>query len=227
MNYNKKLLSEEAVSEIRSRIPNMAKDIHEGIVSDAIDLARGIGSVVSAGARAHANALWQGTRTGARAVGQFAKDAGRVVGKEIIWNGIKQGAAEHVASTIANTHREMNMHQHEVERGWSKALGMKHQDLRHILDNAPETSPVVPNFANLPAGVSAKDLKQEYERDRNLWNAKIDLSHKIVGIHVADPDLRRRANYVNNTRRALNRQTNIPHEEPWWATPHLIPQKVP
>ena len=290
MNNNKKLLSEEAISVIRSRIPTMSKNIHEGIVSDVAGLARDAGSAVAAGARVGAAALARGTRTvadaalrgtrtvadaalrgtmvgadaalrgtavgaaavgrgtrtvadaalrgtrvGAAAVGRgtrvgarvtwrgtkaVARVVGKDIAKDIIWGGIKQGAAEQAAIVAAHTHQELNRHQHNLEQSYAQRLGMSHGALRNILANAPDQQPVTPNFTNLPRGISARDLKTDFDQKRSLWNAKVDLSHQIAGIHAADPELRRTANFVNASRRSLARTANIQHQEPWWTDPH-------
>ena len=267
MNNNKKLLSEEAISVIRSRIPTMSKNIHEGIVSDVAGLARDAGSAVAAGARVGAAALARGTRTvadaalrgtavgaaavgrgtrvgaaavgrgtrvGAAAVGRgtrvgarvtwrgtkaVARVVGKDIAKDIIWGGIKQGAAEQAAIVAAHTHQELNRHQHNLEQAYAQRLGMSHGALRNILANAPDQQPITPNFTNLPQGVSARDLKTDFDQKRSLWNAKVDLSHQIAGIHAADPELRRTANFVNASRRSLARTANIQHQEPWWTNP--------
>jgi len=279
MNNNKKLLSEEAISAIRSRIPTMSKDIHEGIVSDIAGLARVAGSAVAAGARVGADALargtgtvadaalrgtrtvadaalrgtavgaaavgrgtrtvadaaLRGTRVGAAAVGRgtrvgargawrgtkaVARVVGKDIAKDIIWGGIKAGAAEQAAIVAAHTHQELNRHQHILEQTYAQRLGMSHAALRNILANAPDQQPIAPNlFIPLPRGVSARDLKTDFDQKRSLWNAKVDLSHSIAGIHAADPELRRTANFVNASRRSLARTANIQHQEPWWTNP--------
>ena len=289
MNNNKKLLSEEAISVIRSRIPTMSKNIHEGIVSDVAGLARDAGSAVAAGARVGAAALARGTRTvadaalrgtmvgadaalrgtrtvadaalrgtavgaaavgrgtrtvadaalrgtrvGAAAVGRgtrvgarvtwrgtkaVARVVGKDIAKDILWKGFKAGNAEFAAQGIAAKHQELNGHQNDLERNYAQRLGMSHGTLRNILANAPDLQPVTPNFTNLPRGVSARDLKTDFDQKRSLWNAKVDLSHQIAGIHAADPDLRRRANWVNSSRRILAQKTKTQHQEPWWTNP--------
>ena len=278
MNNNKKLLSEEAISVIRSRIPTMSKNIHEGIVSDVAGLARDAGSAVAAGARVGADALARGTRTvadaalrgtmvgadaalrgtrtvadaalrgtavGAAAVGRgtrtvadaalrgtrvgarvtwrgtkaVARVVGKDIAKDILWKGFKAGNAEFAAQGIAAKHQELNGHQNDLERNYAQRLGMSHGTLRNILANAPDKQPTIPNFTNLPRGVSARDLKTDFDQKRSLWNAKVDLSHQIAGIHAADPDLRRRANWVNSSRRILAQKTKTQHQEPWWTNP--------
>jgi hypothetical protein len=267
MNNNKKLLSEEAISAIRSRIPTMSKDIHEGIVSDIAGLARDAGSAVAAGARVGAAALargtgtvadaalrgtrtvadaalrgtktvadaalrgtavgaaavGRGTRVGARATWRGTKAVARVVGKDIakdiIWKGFKAGNAEFAAQDIADQHQQLNRHQHTLEQTYAQRLGMSHGALQNILANAPDKQPITPNLFNLPPGVSARDLKTDFDQKRSLWNAKVDLSHSIAGLHAANPDLRRTANFVNASRRSLAQRANIQHQEPWWTNP--------
>ena len=290
MNNNKKLLSEEAISVIRSRIPTMSKNIHEGIVSDVAGLARDAGSAVAAGARVGADALARGTRTvadaalrgtmvgadaalrgtrtvadaalrgtmvgaaavrdgtavgaaavgrgtrtvadaalrgartGARATWRGTKAVARVVGKDIvkdkIWAGIKQASDEQDAIITAQEHQELNGHQTNLERNYAQRLGMSHASLRSVLTNAPEQKPITPNFANLPRGVTARDVKADYDQKRSAWNAKVDLSHQIAGLHASDPNLRRTANYVNSSRRSLVQKAGLVHNEPWWTDPH-------
>jgi len=294
MNNNKKLLSEEAISAIRSRIPTMSKDIHEGIVSDIAGLARDAGSAVAAGARVGAAALARGTgtvadaalrgtrtvadaalrgtavgadaalrgtrtvadaalrgtrtvadaalrgtsggadaalrgaRTGARATWRGTKAVARVVGKDIvkdkIWRGIKQASDEQDAVIAAQKHQELNGHQNNLERTYAQRLGMSHASLRGVLANAPDQQPIAPNFQNLPQGVSARDLRADYVQERSAWNAKVQLSHQIAGLHASDPNLRRTANFVNSSRRALAQKANMVHNEPWWTDPHAHTQ---
>lgn len=233
MKHNKKLLSEEAVSEIRSRIPVMAKNIHEGWVSDAVDLARGVGNTIKdigsaalQGTKTGVGIGWNRMKTGTMNAARLGRDVARVVGRDIIAKSAKEAWQQHDATTIANSHQELNRHQFQLEQTWAKKLGMRHSDLRNIQENAPKQAPVIPNLANLPQGVNASDVRKEFERDRELWNAKVDLNHRIAGIHAADPETRRTANYVNGYRRHLNKITNQQHEEPWWANPGSIPQKI-
>ena len=198
-----------------------------GTAVGAAAVGRGTRTVADAalrGTRVGAAAVGRGTRVGARVTWRGTKAVARVVGKDIakdiIWKGFKAGNAEFAAQGIAEKHQELNGHQNNLEQTYAQKLGMSHASLRNILANAPDQQPVTPNFANLPLGVTARDLKTDFDQKRSLWNAKVDLSHQIAGLHAANPDLRRTANYVNSSRRVLAQKTGLVHNEPWWTDPH-------